>query len=481
MQNDELQGQLRRLIDGVMNGKMSRREAIRRATVLGISAPVAASLIRSGVAMAQSTPEATALAPGHSIVVPEGLRTDLAGQRISVVLADASSPSVPFSDAAHARFTEVTGIEINSIPGEQSTTDRLAIYNQQFAAQSSDIDVVQIDVIHPGILAQHAFDLAPALSEQASMHFQAIVENNTVNGALIAMPWFTDAGLFWYRTDLLEKYGLSVPMTWSEFETAAQTIQEGERSSNPDFYGFVFQGNAYEGLTCNGLEWQYSNGGGRIVEDVEGTPTVTLNNEAAIASFERARSWVGNIAPEGVTTYQEPDSLNVFQAGNAAFLRNWPYVWATTQVEGSPVNGLVDVGSIPMGEGEGASHAATLGGWQLMVSKYSQATDAAVEYVKYMTSPEIQKAKAIENSNLPTIASVYDDADVAAASEFIPRLKEVFQGGAVARPSSVTSFLYNDVSIAYFTGLNQVLTGQAEAAAAVEDITSQIEDIISEL
>lgn len=478
MQNDELQNQLRRLVDGVMNGKMSRREAIRRATVLGISAPVAASLIRSGVAMAQ---DATPVEPGHSIVVPEGLRTDLAGQRVSAVLAEASSNANPFFDAAHAKFTEATGIEVNRIPGEQSTTDRLAIYNQQFGAQSSDIDVVQIDVIHPGILAQHAFDLAPALAEHASQHFAAIVENNTIGDVLVAIPFYTDAGLLWYRTDLLEKYGLEVPTTWTEFETAAQTIQDGERASNPDFYGFVFQGNAYEGLTCNGLEWQYSNGGGRIVEDVEGTPTVTLNNEAAIASFERARGWVGGIAPEGVTTYQESDSINVFQAGNAAFMRNWPYVWATTQVDGSPVNGVVGVTSVPMGEGEGSSHAATLGGWQLMVSKYSQATDASVEYVKYMTSPEIQKARAIEGSYLPTIASVYDDADVAAASEFIPRLKDVFQGGAVARPSSVTSYLYNDVSIAYFTGLNQILTGQAEAGAAVEDIVSQIEDIISEL
>ena len=91
MQNEELQGQLRKLIDGVMNGKMSRREAIRRATILGISAPVAASLIRSGVASAQdATPDAMMDEVGGTIVVPEGLRTDLAGEEISVVLAEAA-------------------------------------------------------------------------------------------------------------------------------------------------------------------------------------------------------------------------------------------------------------------------------------------------------------------------------------------------------------------------------------------------------
>ena len=482
MQNEELQGQLRKLIDGVMNGKMSRREAIRRATVLGISAPVAASLIRSGVASAQdATPDAMMDEVGGTIVVPEGLRTDLAGEEISVVLAEASSPDNAFLDAAHAKFTEATGIVVNRIPGEQSATDRLSAYNLQLGAGSSDIDVLQIDVIWPGILAQHAVDLNESLSDLAAQHFPAIVENNTVNGALVGMPWFTDAGLLYYRTDLLEKYGLSAPTTWDELEAAANTVQEGERAENADFWGFVFQANAYEGLTCNGLEWQYSNGGGRIVEDVDGTTTVTLNNENAIAAFERARGWIGTIAPEGVTTYQEADSLNVFIAGNALFLRNWPYAWAASQDPASAIVGKVGVTSLPMGNGEGAGHAATLGGWQMMVSKYSGKTDAGVEYVKYMCSPEVQTSYAAERSHLPTIASVYDSPVVAEASEFIPRLRDVFQGGAVARPSSVTSYLYNDVSIAYFTGLNQILTGQSDATSAVEDITSQLEDIISEL
>jgi trehalose/maltose transport system substrate-binding protein len=482
MQKDEFQTQLRELVENVSRGKLSRREAIRRAGLLGVSAPVAAMLIRSGMASAQdATPTVMEGEVGSTIVVPANLRTDLSGQEITVVLAEASSPDVPFLDAAHAKFTEATGITVNRIPGEQSATDRLAIYNQQLGAQSSDIDVLQIDVIWPGILAQHAHDLNEALSDLASQHFPAIVENNTVDGKLVGMPWFTDAGLLYYRQDLLEKYGLEVPTTWEEFTTAAQTIQDGERAEFPDFWGFVFQGNAYEGLTCNGLEWQYSNGGGRIVEDVDGTPTVTLNNENAVAAFELARSWIGTISPEGVTTYQEPDSLNVFIAGNAAFLRNWPYAWSASQDPASAIAGKVGVTSLPMGSGEGASHAATLGGWQLMVSTYSEAKDAAVEYVRFMCSPEVQMSYAAERSHLPTIASVYDDPTVAASSEFIPRLKDVFQGGAVARPSSITSYLYNDVSIAYFTGLNQILTGQTDAQSAVDDITSQIEDIISEL
>lgn len=476
MQNDELQTQLRRLIYQVLNGKMSRREAIRKAGMLGIAAPVAASLIRTGLATAQDAPEV-----GHTIAMPEGLRTDLAGQTVRAVLSSDTGTDVPWLNAFAGKFTEATGINVELIPGEQNTGDRLAIYNQQFGAQSSDIDVVQIDVIHPGILAQHFIDLSEPLADLAALHFPALIENNTVDGALVAMPWFTDAGLLFYRQDLLDKYSFEVPVTWDELEEAAAAIQEGERAEHPDFAGFAFQGNAYEGLTCNGLEWQVSHGGGRIVEDVDGTATVTVNNEAAIASFERAAGWVGGIAPAGVTTYQEPETFNSFVGGNVAFIRNWPYVWANSQLEDSVIRGLIGVTSVPMGTGEGARHAATLGGWQLSVSRYSQAQEASIEFIKALASPEALTSRAIENSQLPTIASVYDDPGVAEASEFIPRLKDIFQGGAVARPSSITSYLYNDVSIAYYTALNQVLTGQVDAASAAADIEEQLNDILSEL
>jgi trehalose/maltose transport system substrate-binding protein len=429
--------------------------------------------------LAQEASPATAQEPGWSIVVPEGLRTDLAGQRVRAVLTDAAQPDRPWQEAAMKKFAEVTGATAEFVPGETQATDRLAIYNQQLGAQSPDIDVYQIDVIWPGIVAQHAVDLLPTLADLAALHFPAIVENNTVNGALVGMPWYTDAGLLYYRSDLLEEYGFEAPPeTWSELEEMAQAIQDGESGDNPSFRGFVWQGNAYEGLTCNGLEWQYSNGGGRIIEP---DGTITVNNPQAIASFEQARAWVGGISPEDVTTYNEPSSLNAFAPGNAAFMRNWPYAYSVTQAPDSPLVGKVGVAQLPMGEGEGATHAATLGGWQLMVSKYSPNQEAAIEFVKYMCSPELEKSFTIERSHSPTIASVYDDPDVIETQEFLSRLKPIFQGGAVARPSTVTADLYNSVSIAYHTRLNQILTGQADAASAVAEIEAELQDIMADL
>src|SRR5215204_3340698 len=137
MQKDELRKQVDEIVSATLHGRLSRRDAIKRAAALGIGAAAFGTILRSQGAFAQ---DATPAAAGSTIVAPADLRTDLSGQTITVVLAEASSPDVPFLDAANAAFTEATGIQVNRIPGDQSATDRLASYNLQLGAQSSDID-----------------------------------------------------------------------------------------------------------------------------------------------------------------------------------------------------------------------------------------------------------------------------------------------------------------------------------------------------
>jgi trehalose/maltose transport system substrate-binding protein len=480
--NDERNYQVREMIAMATYRGTTRRELIKRASALGISAAALPFILRSqGVAAQDGTPVPPA-EPGSTIVVPSWLRTDLAGAKINVMLGD-DGTSKPFELAAVAKFNEATGIEATRISGATSATDRLAFYQQSWAAGASDTDVYQIDVIWPGIAAAHAVDLTEAMAANVAQgyeYFDRIVKNNTVDGALVGIPWFTDGGILYFRTDLLEKYGIEKgPETWAELEQAAKTIQDGERAAGNDaFQGFVWQGKAYEGLTCDGLEWQASQGGGVII-DPDGT--VTVNNPNAIAAFKRAKGWISSVSPEGVTTYQEEEARGVWQGGNAAFMRNWPYAYSLGQAADSVIKDKIGFSVLPMGEGEGAQHTATLGGWQMFVSKYSKSQEAAIEFAKYMSSIELQKSKAIEQSNAPTIPSLYDDPDVLAANPPFGALKDVFLGGAVARPSTVTADLYNEVSTAYFTAVNQILTGQGEAEALVADLEGKLKDIVSEL
>jgi trehalose/maltose transport system substrate-binding protein len=374
------------------------------------------------------------------------------------------------------KFSDATGIDVQVIHGDRSATDRLATYRQQWAAGSADIDVYMIDVIWPGIAAEFAEDLNPAFPNAKSDFFPAIVENNTVGGKLVGIPWYTDAGLLYYRKDLLQKYGFSnPPATWKELEEQAKKIQDGERAAgSADFWGFVWQGKSYEGLTCDALEWQVSNGGGSIIEP---DGTISINNPQAIAAFDRAKGWVGTISPPGVTGYDEETSRGVWQAGNAAFMRNWPYAYAIGQAD-PKLKDKFDVTPLPKGDGDKARNADTLGGWQLMVNKDSKNKEAAIEFVKYMTSTEIQKSYAIERALLPTRPALYDDADVLKTNPYYAPLKAVFSGGAVARPSTVSADLYNDVSTAYFTAVNQILTGSKDSKTAVADLETEIQKIL---
>jgi trehalose/maltose transport system substrate-binding protein len=361
-------------------------------------------------------------------------------------------------------WAEATGNQVNVISTPNSATERLALYQQILAANSADIDVFQIDVIWPGILGNHFIDLAEHIEEELiDQHFEAIVQNNTVDGRLVAMPWFTDAGLLYYRTDLLEKYGKQPPTTWEELIEIAREIQEGERAEGNDrMLGFVFQAKAYEGLTCDALEWIDSFNGGQIVAE---DGTITINNENAAQALELAASWIGDIAPEGVLNYAEEESRGVFQSGNAVFMRNWPYAWALGNAPDSPIGGKIGVSQLPKG-GDDGKHTGVLGGWQLAVSKYSQNAELAVDLVRHLTSLEEQRRRAIKGSYNPTIAALYQDAEVLEASPFFGELYDTFTN-AVARPSRVTADKYNQVSSEFFNAVHVVLSGKMDAASSL--------------
>ncbi|CAM5764430.1 putative ABC transporter-binding protein [Labrys miyagiensis] len=370
-------------------------------------------------------------------------------------------------------WAKKTGNTVKIVSTPNDTNERLALYQQQLSASSSEIDVFQIDVIWPGILGQHFVNLSPYTKGAEKEHFPAIIVNNTVNGELVAMPWFTDAGVLYYRKDLLDKYGLKPPATWQEMTDEATKIQDGERKAGNDkFWGVVFQGRAYEGLTCDALEWIDSFGGGTII-DAEGN--ITVNNPKAAAALTLAAGWIGKIAPEGVLNYGEEEARGVFQSGNAAFMRNWPYAWSLGNGADSPVKDKIGVVALPKG-GEGGKNTGTLGGWQLAVSKYSKNTDLAADLVVYLTSKDEQKRRAIEGSYNPTITALYDDPDVLKAVPFFGDLKATFMN-AVARPSRVTGANYNEVSTNFWNAVSNVLSGKEKAEDALTTLDSNLAGI----
>jgi trehalose/maltose transport system substrate-binding protein len=368
-------------------------------------------------------------------------------------------------------WEEKTGNTVTIVPMPSSTSDQFGQYRLWLAAGNADVDVYQTDVIWAPQLADQFLDLTEAAKDIAALHFPSIIESQTANGKLVALPIFTDAPALYYRKDLLEKYGKQPPKTWDEMAAIAEEIQNKEREAgNKDMHGFVFQGNAYEGLTCDALEWVKSHGGGQIVEP---DGTISINNEKAAKAIDTVKTWIGKIAPEGVLAYQEEESRGVWQVGNAVFMRNWPYAFALGNGDDSKVKGLFDV--VPLPDGGGGS-AATLGGWNVAVSKYSKNPEVSIEFAKFLASAEVQKQRALIGSSLPTIISLYDDADIAKAQPIIPRWKDVFLN-AVPRPSAPTKVKYNEVSSLFWSAVHDTLSGKGTGAENLELLEAKLTEL----
>lgn len=377
-----------------------------------------------------------------------------------------------------ARYMEMCpNITVQTVETPNEATDRLGLYQQIWEAQSGEIDLFQVDVIWPGIIAENVLDMNDYMTqEQIDQYFPDMIGGQTIDGRLVAIPWFTDAAGLYYRTDLLEKYGVDVPTTWDELTTAAQTIMDGERGEGmSEFYGYVWQGNSYEGLTCDAHEWLVSETGESFISP-EGA--VNVNNDAFIGALERGAGWVGTISPEAVTTYGEEESRAVWQAGNAAFMRNWPYAWGLGNAEDSVIAGSFDYAPLPSGAVRGA---ACLGGWQLAVSKYSANPEAAAAVAIFLTSPEEQKIRALSPQGAnPTIPALYEDPELAAANPLFARMGPIL-ATAFPRPSGITAERYNEASTIFFSGVHSVLTGESSAADAADNMEIDFQDFLTDM
>jgi trehalose/maltose transport system substrate-binding protein len=227
----------------------------------------------------------------------------------------------------------------------------------------------------------------------------------------------------------------------------------------------VWQGAAAEALTCNALEWQASEGGGRIIEEDK---TISVNNPHAIRAWQRAAHWVGSISPPSVVGYKEWDALNAWVAGDAAFMRNWPTAYVDSQAAGSPIRNKFDITLLPGGK---AGRVGTLGGAGLAVSRFSAHPREALELVRYLCRRDVQVKRSRLLLEPPTLPELYDLHAVLELNPNFALLSQAFRTGIVSRPSNITGKRYQDVSDAYIQAVHSVLTGEQrapEAAAALE-------------
>jgi trehalose/maltose transport system substrate-binding protein len=425
------------------------------AALIGVaSLVVSLSVAAAGTShsKAKATPAASAAIAPPKVPHAAAIRKKYHGQTITFV-GDSVGGLHKRDLALAKRFTRDTGIKVKVIPHPAASDASFAQLARNFGSRSSAFDVMMMDVVWPGAFAPYLVNLKPKLGKEAKAHVKGIINNDTTSGGkLIAMPWFGDYGILYYRTDLLQKYGYSAPpKTWAQLFAMAAKIQAGEKKADSSFSGFVFQGNAYEGLTCDALEWIASAGGGNIVDK----DNVTIDNKNARTILDAFRTNLPKISPKDVTSYQENETANAFVSGNAAFARNWPYMYSIAAGADSKVKGKFSVTVLPHGN---AGHSVgTVGGWQLAVSKFSKHKNAAIEFVRYATSAGVERYNAIAYSLVPTRVAVARDKAVVRTNPYLkPNIANVPR---VTRPAKYFGAKYNAGSKVIYQGINQILRG----------------------
>jgi multiple sugar transport system substrate-binding protein len=366
--------------------------------------------------------------------------------------------------------SENPGVMVRDETLPASTDEQHQYYVINLEGRSTDFDVLSMDVIWVPEFARAGWlgDLSDLFGPgEENAFFPGPMQAVTMSGRNYAMPWYIDAGVLYYRTDLLQKYDFSVPLTWAELVTTAQEITRKE----PNLYGFIWQGKQYEGLVCNALEYIWSNGGD-VFED--GRPALSSARNAEALRFMRDLITKYRITPELVTTAVEEPTRHLFGSGKALFMRNWPYAWNIFEKKGSAVRGKVGVAPLPSFPGN--QTASTLGGWQLGVNRFTKHPETAKKLVRFLASPASQKSLALSVGYKPTRKALYKDPDLLRHQPFMVSLYGVF---LQARPRPVTPY-YMMISQVLQPEFSAVLAGIKSPEDALDSAEKQVRHIFGE-
>lgn len=373
----------------------------------------------------------------------------------------------PFRQLIKRFEDENPGITVKDEILPASTDEQHQFYVINLEGESSDFDVISMDVIWVQEFARAGWlrDVSHLFQEQESHDFfPGPMKAVTYRGRMYAVPWYIDAGLLYYRKDLLQKYGFSPPSTWNELISIAQHIMPKER-----LYGFIWQGKQYEGLVCNVLEYFWGNGGD-VLKDSE----VVIDSAENIHALGFMRDLIVKykITPELVTTAIEEPTRHMFGNGKALFMRNWPYAWNIFEREGSPIRGKTGVALLPSFM-PGMS-SSTLGGWQLGINRYSKHPEAAEKLIRFLTGREAQKRLALTIGYKPSRKSLYKDEDLLREQPFIAGLYDVFMK---ARPRPVSPY-YMMITQVMQPEFSAALSGIKTPGQALASAREQIEHIM---
>jgi multiple sugar transport system substrate-binding protein len=361
-------------------------------------------------------------------------------------------------------------VQFQELPTPSQSTEVHQQLVQSLSQRDGSMDVFTGDIIWISEFAGAGWSaplddhFGPSVKAQ---YFPGVVDACTYGGALHALPWYIDAGMLYYRKDLLAAAGLAVPTSWSELVTAAQKMTGSGKVAD----GFNWQAKQAEVLVCDLVEFIGSNGGAILAPDGK---TVTIADPKAVEAVQFMADTFGKdkITPKSVLSWDEVPSELPFTGGRAGFLRNWSFVWTDAQTpSSSSVVGKVGVTKLPAFPG--GKSTACLGGYQFGMNASSTKKSAAIDFLTWMSSPATQLKWATQLGLAPSRPSVYTQPELAKVNPFMVSLRDIFTGGT-PRPKTPK---YSQVSLAIQAGVSAALAS-GNVASNLASTKTQIEQIL---
>jgi multiple sugar transport system substrate-binding protein len=345
------------------------------------------------------------------------------------------------------RCTEEAGgayrIETAQLPREAASQREQLV--RRLAANDSSIDLMSLDPPFIPEFAEAGF-LADVPDEVEDRVTEGVVESaiagSTWNDELVAVPFWANTQLLWYRKSVAEAAGLDMtePVTWEQIVSAAeeQDVLVGT------------QGIRAEALTV-WLNALVESAGGSIIEDASADPAdieLGLEDEPAqLAAEVIQRIADAGVAGPAFSTQNEDASADGFQGDRGGFMVNWPYVYkrANDAVEAGSLDASVpeDYGwTLYPRVDEGEESRPPYGGTNLVVGAFSKHPDLAFEAAECITTEENQAYYMVSNGNPAAKSAVYEDPEVLELFPMAPLIRDSLEQAA---PRPLTAY-YNEVS-----------------------------------
>jgi multiple sugar transport system substrate-binding protein len=369
---------------------------------------------------------------------------------------------------------ENPGVKVTTEASSATSDQQRQYLSTVLNAKDSALDVFMIDVVNPaqyltaGWVEPLDAHLGPA-SEVMKPYLPVYAKANVVNGKIAALPAFADGMFLYYRKDLLEKYGLPQPATWTDLASAAKSVLAGEK--NPALQGLSIQGAPIEGAVCTFLLPYWS----QRKELTDASGSLTLDKGAAVAGMNM---WM-NLMDQGVikrniAEVKTGDTVTEFKAGQAVYAVSWSFAWAAFQNDAdSAVKGKVGV--MPLPSMPGGDPITCVGGWQWSVSAFSAHKPEAAKLVRYLSSPAVSKTLAVRAALLPVYADVYKDAEVLARNPWFDSAGDILAKTGHERPVTPR---YGEVSDTIRTTASAMLGRSVPVAEGVDQIDSRLRRIL---